>query len=105
MNKTVDKSRITALVFAAVDELNQQLRKAQRLEKSPTTPISGTSATLDSLGLLNLIVQVEQQLEQEFQVSVTLADDAVMAQENTPFQTLGTLTDYISAVLEKKLNG
>lgn len=105
MSQTLDKAGVTELVFAAVDEVNQQLRKAQRLEKSPDTVLSGAAAKLDSLGLLNLIVQVEQQVEQRCQVSVTLADDAALAMENSPFATLGTLIAYLQSVLEKKQHG
>ena len=46
---------MAGVIFAAVDEVNQQLRRAQRLEKSPATVISGEGGRLDSLGLVNLI--------------------------------------------------
>lgn len=105
MSQTLDKAGVTELVFAAVDEVNQQLRKAQRLEKSPDTVLSGTAAKLDSLGLLNLIVQVEQQVEQRCQVSLQLMDDAAMALEPSPFSTLGTLIAHLQSVLEKKPHG
>ena len=93
------------VVFAAVDEVNQQLRRAQRLDKALDTVISGEGGRLDSLGLVNLVFAIEQKVEQDFGLSVTLADDVVMAQEQNPFRTLGTLAEYLQVVVEKKRNG
>ena len=96
-----DKAQVTQLVYAAVTEVNQQLRKAQRLDKSPDVVISGEGGRLDSLGLVNLIFAVEQKLEQQLGVTVTLADESAL--DN--FRTLGSLTDYVVNLLEKKANG
>ena len=101
---TLDKAKITGIVFAAVQELNQQLPKAKRLEAAVGTPLSGAGGKLDSLGLLNLVVLVEQKVEQESGVTLMLADDAAMAAEPNPFQTLGTLVDHVQRSLEQKLN-
>ena len=59
---------------------------------------------LDSLGLINLIVTVEQNIEDDFDITITLADERAMSQEHSPFRTIKTLTDYIEILLEEKLN-
>ena len=96
----MDKPRVDELVSSAVVELNKQLRRSERLEKSPATVITGEGAQLDSLGLINLLVITEQKVEREFGVSVTLAD--ALAQDANHLHTLGTLSDYLYSVLEKK---
>ena len=101
---TVDKPKVTEAIFAAVDEVNQQLRRAQRLDKAEATIISGDGSKLDSLGLVNLIFSVEQKVEQEFGVTLALADDVATAGDQNPFRTLGALTDYVRSMLEQKLN-
>ena len=98
----MDKTQITQLVFGAVDEVNLQLRKAQRLDKSLETVISGEGSRLDSLGLVNLIFAVEQKIEQQSGVTITLADESALNGERDPFRTLGTLTDHVQALLAKK---
>jgi acyl carrier protein len=103
--KPVERAVIVELVFAAVDEVNQQLRRAQRLEKTENTVISGEGGKLDSLGLVNLFFATEQKIEQKFEATVTLVDDVAMAGAQDPFRTLGSLIDFIQSLLEKKLNG
>jgi len=103
MSATVDKSKIVELLYAAVDDLNQQLRKDARLEKSPATILTGEGGRLDSLGLLNLLVFTEQRLETAFGVSVMLADDEAMAQDPSPFRNLDALTDHAISMLQSKL--
>ena len=68
------------------------------------TTIYGNDSRLDSLGLINLIVAVEQNIEDEFDVNITIADERAMSQETSPFKTVGTLTDYIEILLGEKLN-
>lgn len=95
---------ITDAIYSAVDELNKQLRKSQRLAKTPETRITGDGA-LDSLGLLNLIVLVEQKVEQTCGVSVSLADDQLIASHADAFQTLGTLTEFVQSLITAKNQG
>ena len=68
------------------------------------TTIYGNDSRLDSLGLINLIVAVEQNIEDEFDVTITLADDRAMSQKRSPFKTVGTLTNYIEMLLKEELN-
>ena len=51
-----------------------------------------------------MVVAVEQNIEDEFDVTITLADERAMSQQTSPFRTVGTLTDYIEMLLGEKLN-
>ena len=95
----IKNEKIIQVIFSAIDEVNQQLPKEQQLEKSIDTVLFSSSGKLDSLGLVNLIVATEQRIEEEFDVTITLADERAMSQENSPFRTIGTLADYISFLL------
>src|SRR5206468_2949727 len=46
------------LVYDAIDAVNPQLPQARRLAKSPATIIVGPSGSLDSLGIVNLLVAI-----------------------------------------------
>jgi len=61
------------------------------------TVIIGPGAPIDSIGVVSLIVDIEQRLEMDFQVSVTLASDKAMSQKNSPFRTAGVLADHVLA--------
>lgn len=64
---------------------------------SEDTSIVGPGAVLDSIGVVSLIVDIEQRLEMDHQVSVTLANDRAMSQKNSPFRTVGVLADHVIA--------
>lgn len=91
--------RVLQVLYRAVDRVNEQLPKDRPLDKSPQTVLFGKHGRLDSLGLVSFIVEVEQELEDEFGVGITLADERAMSQKNSPFLTLQTLQEYISHVL------
>ena len=70
---------IAAIVFDAVDDLNKQLPRNKRLDKSPGTRLAGPGGQLDSLGLVNLMVNTEQKLETALGLEVMLAEEAAGA--------------------------
>jgi len=98
-------TKIVGAIFRAIEEINQQLPELRKLEKSVNTPLLGKSAKLDSIGLVNLIVTTEQNIEEEFGVAITLADEKAMSQKNSPFRTIETLTNYITVLLTENGNG
>ena len=98
------KEKILQLIYEVIDIINTQLPIEDNIEKHDTTVLFGSGSKLDSIGLINLIVAVEQNIEDEFDVTITLADERAMSQETSPFRNVGTLTDYIEILLGEKLN-
>lgn len=97
---------VRAVVDRVVDQLNSSLAPEQRLEKSPGTVLIGDAAVLDSLGLVNLVVALEQQIEHEFGVYVPLTENPDLLEEGGMCSTLGNLTEYVITLVEQqKLNG
>ena len=98
------KNRIVEIITNSIDEINEQLAPKDQLEVSSDTHLFGNESKLDSLGLVNLIVTVEQEIEDKFDIPITLADERAMSQKHSPFRTLGSLVDYIEILLKEKLN-
>ena len=98
------RDAIADTVFSVIDEVNAQQPDHAELGKSFDTTIFGSDGKLDSMGLVNLIVTVEQRIEEEFDVPVSLSDERAMSQRNSPFRTVGTLIDYVSLLLEEHKN-
>lgn len=86
---------VVDIVYGAVDELNELLDVGERLDKAPDVALIGTDARLDSLGLVNLIVLVEEKVQQTLGIGVTLVDERAMSQSKSPFRTLGSLTEFV----------
>ena len=100
-----NRERVAASVFRAVDEVNRLLPPESRLDKSHNTQILGKDGKLDSLGFVNLIVAVEENIMEEFGAVISLADEKARSQDKSPFQTFQTLIDYISVLLDEKVTG
>ena len=95
---------IIDLIFDTIDKFNNEYSNEKQLEKSSHTALLGPGSKLDSLGLINLIVAVEQNVEDKFDITITLADERAMSQEISPFRTVGSLADYIEMILEENKN-
>ena len=95
---------IIDLIFDTIDKFNNEYSDEIQLEKSSHTALLGQGSKLDSLGLINLIVAVEQNVEDKFDITITLADERAMSQEISPFRTVGSLADYIEMILVENKN-
>jgi len=91
----MDTDALLQAIYAAIDEVNDQLPKGRQLEKTPNAKLFDSEGVLDSLGLVNLIVAVEEQIESRLNTTVTLADEKAISQRNSPFRTVSTLVEYI----------
>lgn len=101
----IEKERIMQVIFGAMEDVNSQLPPEQQLETSKETVLFGRSGKLDSLALVTLIVAIEEKLEEELEVKVTLADERAVSQRKSPFKTVETLTDYVVLSNRGSLSG
>ena len=95
-----EDDRIQKAVYAAVDELNQQLPGGVQLEKSLDAPLYGASGKLESLDFVTLIMEVEEKINAEFATDITIADENLLSKEKSPFSSLGTLIEYLDEMLK-----
>jgi len=100
----MSNKKIENLIFDAVEEINSQLPDEKKLIKSTKTTLFGREGNLDSLELVNLVVTIEQNIEDIFDLSITIADERAMSQQYSPFRTIGSLTNYIEMLLKEKSN-
>lgn len=90
----LDRVDVENLVYAGIDELNDQRSDGQHISRSGGTELLGTSSGVDSLELVNLIVTVEQKVGEQFGVAIALADESAMSFKRSPFRTVATLIDH-----------
>ena len=96
-----NRKTIENLIITSVKEINEQLPQEQQLGQSTKTVLFGKDGKLDSLGLVTLLVIIEQNIEDGFDVSITIADERAMSQKHSPFRTVGALVDYIEMILKE----
>ena len=96
-----NRKTIENLIITSVKEINEQLPQEQQLGQSTKTVLFGKDGKLDSLGLVTLLVIIEQNIEDEFDVSITIADERAMSQKHSPFRTVEALVDYLKMILKE----
>jgi len=92
--------RVVQCIYDVLDEFNAELPLGLKLAKSADSVLYGENGQLDSINLVHLIVAVEERVESEFGVAVTLADERAMSMRNSPFATVASLSEYVSSLLE-----
>ena len=97
----MNQQDVLVAVLEAVAEFNEQLDTEHKLELTSETRLLGRSSKLDSFGLVNLIIVVEEKLYEKFDKSVTLADERAMSQEHSPFRSVQSLADYAYTLLSE----
>jgi hypothetical protein len=92
---TQRNERLLAVVYSAMRSFNQQLPAQKRLPLSPDCEIVG-SPNLDSADIVNLLVAIEQQVEQELAVSISLFGGETVEQGIESFKTVSAITEFLA---------
>ena len=101
-----NQEKICQLIFKAIDDINRQLPKDERLAKSEDTILfDRADGQLDSLGLVNLVAALEEHIADEFQVEIVLADPKAMTRAHRPFATVSSLAEYVSSLVGSATDG
>jgi acyl carrier protein len=97
-------NEVEKLVFETIDEINDGLNPSEKIDKSVDTVLVGRGGQLDSLGLVQLIVSVEQKVNHIFNLSISMVDDKAFSQNYSPFRTIGTLVDFVAGKITDENN-
>jgi acyl carrier protein len=74
--------QVLQIIYEAIRELNQETSPELGLPESPDTVLIGVSAKLDSAGIVNLVVAIEEKIERLFHQTISIMD-LVAASEDT----------------------
>ena len=88
-------TEIEALVLQAIRQVNLARAEGSQLEVSSAAPIFGPGSALDSLGLVSLLIDIEEALQDRGH-DVSLSDQRAMSQTVSPFRSVPALVTYIS---------
>jgi acyl carrier protein len=95
------REKILKAIFEAIDDINKQTPKDERLAKSADTKLYGGDGPLDSLGLVNLIVATEDRLESLCGLSISLAEEHVLDENENRFETVASMADFVETVYKE----
>lgn len=95
----MQKEVALGVVLSCLKNAIEQFGTGQEGEVGTDTVIVGQAAVLDSIGVVSLIVDIEQRLEADFGVAVTLASEKAMSQRSSPFRTCSVLAEHICSTI------
>jgi len=90
------QKQVTDLVYTVIDEINRQRPATDKLVKSQKTLLTGSDAALDSLGLITFILSVEQKIQEQFNLQISLSNENIIQSNNGPLRSVGSLIKYIT---------
>jgi acyl carrier protein len=93
----IDRKAALEVVVGCLRDAIEQAG-GEPVDVTEETVIVGKDAVIDSVGVVSLVVDIEQRLETDFNVSVTLANDKAMSARSSPFRTAGVLAEHVCAV-------
>ena len=83
---------IKDIVLKAVKSVNKELKNKDLKVVSEETILF---EKLDSMAILDLILEIEGNIQTEYGKYIQVADDTMMDAIKTPFKTVGTLIEFI----------
>lgn len=95
---TIRKDEALDIVYSAIDVVNRQLPRARRLAKAPDTIVVGPSGILDSLGIVNLILAIEERASDALGRPLQLLGDTSFVDTDGPFRTIGAIADHLESL-------
>jgi len=90
---------IREIILESLVEINKEFKNIELMNITNETLIFDH---LDSMGVLDLIIEIENKIQIQFGSYIQIADDSVMDEIETPFKTLSTLIDFIEIKVKQQ---
>lgn len=90
------------IVQFVADFLQNEL--GENIELTMDSKLFGGDGPLDSMSLVNLIVDLEELIEDEYGLTINLADEKAMSRRTSPFSRVSSLVAYIQENLNEYSN-
>jgi hypothetical protein len=97
----INNEKVLEIILRALQNLNEELPDSDKFVACLNTPLFGPNASLDSLALVSVIVDVEGDISTALGRSISLTDDRAMSQEISPFDDVQTLFNYIVTLVKE----
>ena len=96
------RDQVVQAIYGAIRSLNELREPGEQLPCGEDTALYGRAGSLNSLGLVSLILEVEEAVNAAVGTQLVLADAHAMSQKHNPFRDVRSLADYVMARLEER---
>jgi acyl carrier protein len=91
----LSEEKIVLSIFKAIDVVNKMLPEERRLKKQPDVFLAGERGKLESLELINFIVELEGRLQKDFGLTFNLIEWLEIPEES--MKRIDGLAKFIKA--------
>jgi acyl carrier protein len=95
-----EMNSIEEIVLSVVKEMGDEQEKEELQAPDSTTMLFGKS--LDSMGIVLLVTEIEEEIFNVFGLQVSLADERAMSQKTSPFRSVKTLVKYVETLVDEE---
>lgn len=95
----VGRKRLEKIVLETVNKVGESRGRVRSRKAGLTTRLYGKGGLLDSLGMVTLILELEERVSAECGRDIVIADEKAFSRKKSPFRDIETLVSYISDVL------
>jgi acyl carrier protein len=86
---------LAVVIEAATDAVDHDDPSVEDAEVSESTILIGDGAVVDSLGLVQIITDVEETVSERYGRDLDLTDERALSQKHSPFRSVGALVDHV----------
>jgi acyl carrier protein len=97
-SEVVDRSQITEIILSAMVSANLGRGAHEQLEVSPSATLFGPPSRLDSLGLVTLLIDIEDAFASVGH-PIVLSDERALSERRSPYRSVPVLAEYIERLL------
>lgn len=94
-------NKIFEIVIDTINEFNEESDNKIDISSGRESKLFGSNSAVDSLELVNLIVEIEENISEKFNKNITITSEKAMSRYTSPFKNVGTITDYIEEILNE----
>ena len=92
----MDKEKIKSIIIGCVKDYLETKDNTEEIVNKLTkdTPLIGNNSVLDSIGLVNIVVDIETEFLDN-NIEISLLSDKAMSSRISPFRSIGALSNFI----------
>ncbi|MEE9372609.1 MAG: hypothetical protein V3V00_06105 [Saprospiraceae bacterium] len=92
---------IKETVIATIQDVVDSFSDAENVKIDENSELFGKNSIIDSMTLVSIIVDIEELFSDKYNKEICLTDDRAMTREQSPFDSVKTLIDYIEEITKK----
>lgn len=100
------KQTLYRMIIDCLEEWNESAVRKIPLERGEDAPLYNKEGYLDSVGLVSVLISIEQCIEDEWNESIELTNNAnALSLQDSPYKSVGNLLSFLMQKFEARKVG